>query len=198
MNPTQWAARSVNIFGTGTIVDAPLCEFLNPCYSEAADRLMKEQSIWGVRCFECAQECQTMDFGQTLSSMTAPADWMLDGIRVFVENSSIPSPSDWSTNWQSHVRSNYIAIEIVRETLQLEKLTQQASLSGIDVLSNVGGQSGLWIGISFLSLMELTEMLYRLWRSNFHLLRMRMREKFGREPPPDTTHQARINTNAFS
>ncbi|CAF4410788.1 unnamed protein product, partial [Adineta steineri] len=36
--------------------------------------------------------------------------------------------------------------------------------------SNVGGQTGLWIGISFLSLMELAEMIYRLIRSQCHRL----------------------------
>jgi hypothetical protein len=139
-----------------------------------------------------------MGFGLTLSSMTAPADWMLSGIRAFVENSSIPLPSDWSKNWQTHVRSNYIAIDVVRESLQLDKLAQQASLSGVDVLANVGGHSGLWIGISFLSLMELTEMLYRLWRSNFHLLRMKIRDRFRRKPPSDNVNQVWVNTNAFS
>ena len=41
------------------------------------------------------------------------------------------------------------------ETANVEKYTETASISGVDVLSNVGGQTGLWIGLSFLSLMEM-------------------------------------------
>ena len=118
-----------------------------------------------------------MSFGVTASSMLAPADWMFDEIRKFVENVSIPLPSNWSSSWPLHIRSSYLSIELVRQTLQLETLTQDSTLSWIDVLSNVGGHSGLWIGISFLSLMELAEMLYRLSRSNFHAIRVKLQPK---------------------
>ena len=50
------------------------------------------------------------------------------------------------------------------ESTRVEVYTQQASMSPVDVISNVGGQTGLWIGISFLSLMEIAEMIYRLIR----------------------------------
>ena len=198
INPHQWSVRSVNLFASDVIVDAPLCNISNPCYLQAADRLMKVRAIWRSWCADCTQECQTMDFGLTLSSMVAPVDWMFDEIRAFVENSSIPLPSDWATAWRAHVQSNYIAIEIIGDTLQLEKLTQQATLSSVDVLSNVGGHSGLWIGISFLSLMELAEMLYRLGRSNFHLLKIRIREKFGRIRSTRLVHRTWTNSNVFN
>jgi hypothetical protein len=44
-------------------------------------------------------------------------------------------------------------------------------MTAVDVLSNVGGQTGLWIGVSFLSIMELAEMLYRLVRYQYHAIR---------------------------
>jgi len=62
-----------------------------------------------------------------------------------------------------------VAIDVVRESILIEKYTQHATMSKVDVLSNVGGQTGLWIGISFLSLMEVAELLYRLIRHQYHL-----------------------------
>ncbi|CAF4945099.1 unnamed protein product, partial [Rotaria sp. Silwood1] len=44
-------------------------------------------------------------------------------------------------------------------------------------LSNVGGQTGLWIGISFLSVMEFIEMLYRILRYEFHIIRRAITNK---------------------
>ena len=77
-------------------------------------------------------------------------------------------PADWSTAWREHIHGNYLRVNILRETNVVEVNTQSASLDFIDVLSNVGGQTGLWIGISFLSIMELIEMIYRLIRYQVH------------------------------
>lgn len=163
--------RSVNIFGTDTIVDAPLCNFTDPCYQRSADHIMKDYALLDTWCGNCGVECKTIQFRTTTSSLRAPLDWRLNDIRRFVEGSSMPLPSDWSTAWQSYVRSNYLAVEIVRETIQTTKLTQDPTLSGVDLLSNVGGHSGLWIGISFLTLMEFIEMFYRLIRANIRIVR---------------------------
>ena len=65
------------------------------------------------------------------------------------------------------------------ESLFVEYFNQTASITLVDVLSNIGGQTGLWIGVSFLSMMEVVEMTYRLLRTQFHALR----RKIKRTPP---------------
>lgn len=89
-------------------------------------------------------------------------EYQMTDIKQFVENSSIPLPSDWSQNWKTHIRENYFALNLVRQTDFVENRTQSSSFSLVDVISNIGGQMGLWIGISLLSFMELLEMLCRL------------------------------------
>ena len=74
----------------------------------------------------------------------------------------LPLPSNWSTTWLSEIENNYVGLDVVCQSPMLENLTEQPTITPIDVLSNVGGQSGLWIGVSFLSIMEFIEMLYRL------------------------------------
>ena len=66
---------------------------------------------------------------------------------------------------------------MVCESLLVENLTQQPSMTGVDVISNVGGQTGLWIGISFLSIMEIVEMLYRLARHQWSTMYKVMNRK---------------------
>lgn len=83
-------------------------------------------------------------------------------IKEFVENSSIPLPINWSEIWRTEIQNNYLAIEVARESSIVINYTQEATISLVDVISNVGGHTGLWIGLSFLSIMELLELLYRL------------------------------------
>lgn len=92
-------------------------------------------------------------------------------IKAFVENSSVPLPANWSTTWRHEIHANYLQVSVVCETTMVENYTQTAKIRLVDVLSNIGGQTSLWIGMSFLSMMELLEMFYRLIRYQFHAIR---------------------------
>ena len=178
VHPYQWSARSVVLHGTKTIIDAPLCNASGTCHTIAATRLSNTSSIWDQFCSDCQQACSSVEFVVTPSSVVAPSDMFAVLSKTFVDALPIRKPSNWSNNWLTEVQKNYVGLEIICESSLVENYTQDPSLSAVDVLSNVGGQTGLWIGISFLSLMEFTEMVYRLTRYQYHLtmgyLRRRM------------------------
>ena len=102
---------------------------------------------------------------------------MMDEIKTFVEASSVPRAQNWSTQWPSEIAKNYVALNVECEGATVENLSQRPSVTGLDVLSSVGGQSGLWIGLSFLSLMEIVEMLFRLARHHYRLVREKLRRR---------------------
>lgn len=106
--------------------------------------------------------------------MATPTPWEMDEIAAFVNNSSVLVPPDWAMTWQAEIRDSYVGMDVVCESTRVEVYTQQASISAVDVISNVGGQTGLWIGISFLTIMEITEMMYRLIRHQCQLARDRL------------------------
>jgi len=56
-------------------------------------------------------------------------------------------------------------------TLQYTLITQQPKMLSFDLISNIGGTLGLFVGISFLSLFELTEILLEIFFSLFKRLR---------------------------
>jgi len=95
----------------------------------------------------------------------------MDGIKAFVESSSVPLPANWSTNWRDQIYTNYLQLSVICETTIVENYTQKATIQLVDVLSNIGGQTSLWIGMSFLSLMELAEVFYRLIRYQCHAIK---------------------------
>ena len=126
-------------------------------------------------CPDCSQECLITSFDIQTSSLQSPAPWQMQDIKQFVENTSIPLSVNWSSTWYEEIPLNYLAINVVRQTIIVQNSTQSATISSIDLLSNLGGQSGLWIGISFLSVMELIEILYRLIRRECHGIRRKIR-----------------------
>ncbi|CAF2515109.1 unnamed protein product [Rotaria sp. Silwood2] len=171
INPIQWNSRLIFLPETKEMIMASLCNTSDKCYSEAAHAFLTSSPLLEKYCSYCPQQCFVTDFNIKPSLWKAPPTWLLDDIKTFVENSEIPLPMDWSTNWRSHIDSSYLSVELVHQSTLIENYTQTATMSAVDVLSNVGGQTGLWIGVSFLSLMELAEMLYRLARYQYHAIR---------------------------
>jgi Amiloride-sensitive sodium channel len=139
---------------------------------------MNTQSIRRSYCSECTYECSNTEYIIKSSASLAPPRFLLNQIKQFVESSTIPLSSNWSTSWISEIQSNYVSLEVSYENTLTDLYSQQATLSAVDVLSNVGGLSGLWLGISFLSLMEIAEMIYRLARSQFHTIRAAIQNRF--------------------
>ena len=178
INPSRWTASSVAVPGTNKTINPPLCEMSNPCYIDAISELMNTYSIWSTLCADCTQECFISDFAIKASSLAAPPPYLMNSIAEFVKSTNVPLSDNWNTSQMDEIQSNYLSMEVSYETTRTEVYNEQATLSPVDVLSNVGGQTGLWIGISFLSLMELAEMLFRLVRYQGHSIRKSIKKRF--------------------
>ena len=171
VNPTFWNVRTILSPKTNQIITASICNITDPCSNTARDTLYGSVSLLGQFCSTCKPACSLTDFMIRKSSSRAPLDWDIENVQTFAVNSGVPLPADWSNESLRHIENNYLSIVVLRETDRVEIYTQKFALSPVDVLSNVGGQTGLWIGISFFSIMELVEMIYRLARHQFYLLR---------------------------
>ncbi|CAF1063442.1 unnamed protein product [Adineta ricciae] len=181
VSPKNWAARSIVFPGTDKIINAPLCNWTNNCPTGVTVEFSQSASFRDTKCPNCGPECSANNFLVKLSSLTTPVESQFDSIKSFVESTSVPLAANWSEDWRNELPKNYISLEVVCESTQTEVLTQQAAIGAVDVISNVGGQTGLWIGISFLSLFEIIEMLYRLMRSQCHFLREKIKKRSKQE-----------------
>ena len=171
----QWLVRSIKLENTSEIIDAPICMLANPCFENATNELSQSEDLWTQYCSHCTQQCKLINYVVTPSAVSAPDLQYSMMTKSFVEHSGVPRPPEWTTNWQTAVQNNYVALDVVCQTALVENYTQVPTLGPVDVLSNVGGQTGLWIGISFLSVMEIVEMLFRLSRNEFRLWRERFK-----------------------
>jgi len=182
INPYEWSARYIVLPGTTEIIYSSLCNISDPCYSTAANTFRSSDTLIAEYAANCDLDCSSNEFVLQPSAVIAPPQWRMKDIKQFVEASSIPLAEHWPEQWSSEIHSNYVGLSVVCAATRVETYSQQATITAVDVISNVGGQTGLWIGISFLSLMEFAEMVFRLVRHRIYHLR----EKFRRR----TLHQS--------
>ena len=175
MNPFLWSSRSIIKFGTNELILAPVCDVDNPCYPSATGTLLRSNDLMSKYCSDCGPQCSISNILVQTSSLSGPTDWQIETMKTFVENASVPLHGNWSDNWFEQINKNYVGLRVVRETNVVENNTQSARIGFVDVLSNIGGHTGLWIGISFLSLMEFIEMIFRLVRLELHRVHHRFR-----------------------
>lgn len=175
VSPNEWASRYVIPLGSTSVIHARLCETSDSCYSDAMTEFQSSAALTLKYASSCRIKCSTNDFVVKTSSSAAPVRWYIDEIKQFVESSSIPTPpSNDSVLWATRIATNYVGLVVLCESTVVESYTQQATMSVVDVVSNIGGQTGLWIGISFLSLIEFAEMFYRLIRHTVHATRRKL------------------------
>ena len=133
--------------------------------------------MWSRSCPKCREQCLSVRFETRVSSLTVYTDGIRDQIKAFVNSSGVPLPANWSSTWPAEIQKNFVELTVQCESLHVEHYNQTPSISWVALLSNIGGQTGLWIGVSFLSLMELVEMTYRLIRHQYHVVLRRIQRR---------------------
>ena len=169
----MWHIRSIFLPDQDRIIVASLCDSSNTCQKIATIEYMSGRypGNYSKSDYSCPLSCSEIKYLVSQSSSTTPLDWQLQSIKNFVENSSVPLSTDWLNHWRERIHQNYLIVSVECESVVVENRTQTAQISLTDLLANIGGQTGLWIGISLLSIMEMIEMIYRLARHEFRLLR---------------------------
>ena len=170
------------------MIDAPVCNLTNVCFHEVLGRFRSDATLWYKFCPECPVECKSARFEAKLSSLPASTDPMKEEIKASVESSGVPLPTNWENNWPGEIQKNFVELTVQCESLTVEHYNQTASITLVTLLSNIGGQTGLWIGISFLSLMEVIEVACRLIRYQYQVLRHRIRRE--RQPTNEVATQS--------
>ncbi|CAF3203108.1 unnamed protein product [Rotaria sp. Silwood2] len=81
-------------------------------------------------------------------------------------------PNDFAAKYDAYMNSNYLRVTITCGSRYVTINRQEAKLTIVDTFAAIGGQTGLWIGLSVLSFIEFCELIYWmamkrifLWRS---------------------------------
>ena len=91
---------------------------------------------------DCPTACSSISYETTVSYSQFPADYISNNLASFFNVSAMIFPT------------NFLQISIYFETLNIDTETTNSAYSFIALLSDIGGQLGLFLGLSIISIME--------------------------------------------
>ncbi|CAF1607305.1 unnamed protein product, partial [Didymodactylos carnosus] len=72
-----------------------------------------------------------------------------------------PLPADFEANYTLYLDKNYLKLKILPVSQYVTSYTEMATYSWVAFMSDIGGQSGFWMGLSVSSIIELIGLIYR-------------------------------------
>ena len=103
----------------------------------------------------CPLECESMSFQITTSFTNYPTKQYAD--KYLINNPNIKSKFDNDSLNYDMIKKSTLSLNIYYEQLSYTEISQKAKTEIVDLVSNIGGLMGLFLGISFLSFCEIIE-----------------------------------------
>ncbi|CAF0910966.1 unnamed protein product [Rotaria sp. Silwood1] len=136
------------------------------------DRCLLHRNRFNARkyCPECLPECELIQFKIQSSYADYPNTRSTDKVLTRVEKhlkttgKSVVhlNTSACLNNRKGALLDNIVAVEISASPFATEILAESPMYTWVDVISSIGGQTGLWIGVSLISFVEIAELLFLL------------------------------------
>jgi hypothetical protein len=109
----------------------------------------------------CPLECESESYAFTVSSLDYPSKVFADYIS---KKSGIMSRYGNRTPSYDELKGSLVKLNINFQSLQYTLVEESQKTTWIDLISNIGGTLGLFTGFSFLSLVELLEIIFEICR----------------------------------
>ena len=124
-------------------------------------------------CGRCPQGCKTTHFSQRQS--TSP--WPSEAFAAFFATNMLKSKSQRVLNYISDTlnhdnltatslmdsfRRNFARVEVFYESLNFEKMSESPAYELVNLISDFGGNIGLWLGWSVLAIFEIVQFFYEV------------------------------------
>jgi len=138
--------------------DAEICNLRNSTTAKCLEKIQLKLLTGELNCDkDCPTPCSEIQFGTTLSM----GHWPSDGYEAILE--SRVKKSSVLANEQQYgyfLSENFLQVKVFYEQLNYEKVTERISYEGVNLVADIGGQLGLWIGISVLTCCEFLELAW--------------------------------------
>ena len=113
----------------------------------------------------CPMECLSAEYKTSMHTASYPTEWYLD---LLLKQTNLVNKfsnfSQNSPNLNSLIKNSVVKISIFYNDISYDALVESPVLTFDVLLGNVGGSLGLFIGISFLSLVEIFELIFEILR----------------------------------
>ncbi|XP_077867809.1 uncharacterized protein LOC100368436 [Saccoglossus kowalevskii] len=110
---------------------------------------------------DCRQPCSETQYDLTISQTLWPSDIYLNHFlqNVHTKNSKTRTITDASS-----ARSNFVHLEVYFQRLSYETTSEYKAYSWEDLLSDIGGTVGLYVGLSVITVCEFLKLFFELFK----------------------------------
>ncbi|CAF0780208.1 unnamed protein product [Brachionus calyciflorus] len=138
-------------------------ESVKPCYSDTDYECInskigndfKDSSVVNDICQpQCPLECDSMSYKIFYS---------FNNFINEKNNEDLNNFYNFTGTNRRQMKNDLVSLFFYYETLSYEKLTEKESIDLVGLLSNLGGIAGLFLGISFLSLVEIIDIAFQIF-----------------------------------
>jgi hypothetical protein len=126
--------------------------------SNSVTNIFRQNQIDDECLANCALECDTVNYDFTLSSSSYPSRQAFNLFSSQLNNVSYET-----------IKSRTLELNIYYAELSYTKISESPQTSIIDLFSNIGGTMGLYVGVSFLSFIEIVEALLEIIFISFNI-----------------------------
>uniref|UniRef100_A0A8C9VQS4 Acid-sensing ion channel 1 n=1 Tax=Scleropages formosus TaxID=113540 RepID=A0A8C9VQS4_SCLFO len=143
--------------------DAPYCspELYRECADPALDFLVERDNDYCV----CETPCNTTRYSKELSFVRIPSKASAKYLAKKFNKS------------QQYISDNILVLDIFFEALNYETIEQKKAYEVAGLLGDIGGQMGLFIGASILTILELFDYLYEVMKYKLCLHSQKKQER---------------------
>ncbi|KAJ7322153.1 hypothetical protein JRQ81_018440 [Phrynocephalus forsythii] len=162
---TRYLAENCNCRMVHMPGNADICtpEQYKECADPALDFLVEKDTEF----CSCRMPCQTVRYGKELSMVKIPSKASAKYLAKKYNRS------------EQYIMENLLVLDIFFETLNYETIEQRKAYEVAGLLGDIGGQMGLFIGASLLTILEIFDYLYEVLRDKL-LTYYQSRKQVGR------------------
>ncbi|KAK2185710.1 hypothetical protein NP493_226g08036 [Ridgeia piscesae] len=133
-------------------------------YLSCAEEMKMLYQTDQIRCSdECPHTCSEVHYDYSISQSAWPSIIKQNAVlnELYWRSAYLWSTLDLLNGIEQSefISNNVLVVEVYFETFQYEELRTEPSYQMTDLLSDIGGQGGLWLGISVVAMCELIELL---------------------------------------
>lgn len=122
---------------------------------------------------DCPLECQSISYSHSTSFSDYPTTSYFELLRRMPNVKSKFPTADFSSLDYHNLKRQMVSVKVYYEDLNFIQITEVETSSLVDLLANIGGTLGLFIGVSFLSFFELVDVIYQIVVYVWHQLKIK-------------------------
>ncbi|XP_071112396.1 epithelial sodium channel subunit alpha-like [Haliotis cracherodii] len=133
------------------------------CAVEVLDELDNEQRVCPDSCYpNCKEDTHQMEISTAMWPSSNRLTSLVDGLIRGFENKQGAQPIDKhasAAEKDTFFRKNVMKLNVFYKDLNYQKIQTRPAYDWKSLLSDVGGQAGLWLGFSLLTMAEILELI---------------------------------------